>query len=341
MTNFQHPSSRKPASRLLVKPTCHDNLNSATKITFLALENLMLRIWIVLLSFCAFAHADPLPVQQVAPGVYVHQGVHEELSEGYHGDICNIGFVIGKRSIAVIDSGGSLRIGQQLREAIRKVSNLPISHVINTHVHPDHIFGNAAFVQDHPEFIGHAKLADAMELRKETYLRNNREVLGDAFAGSEMIKPTQAVADRLELDLGDRTLQLKAWPGAHTNTDLTILDTTSATLWTGDLLFVERTPAMDGDTRGWLSLLPALKAIPARRAIPGHGAVSTDWHLAVNRQQDYFEVLLNNIRSAIKKGESMENTMNHAAASEKNHWVLFDTVNRRNINLLYPQLEWE
>lgn len=302
---------------------------------------MLLRICFLFVVLCQIAHANPLPVKEVAPGIYVHQGVHEEMSEGYHGDICNIGFIIGKRSIAVIDTGGSLHIGQQLREAIRKVSNLPISHVINTHIHPDHIFGNAAFVADHPEFVGHFKLADAMELRKDVYLKNNRELLGDNFTGSEIIKPTLPVKDQLEIDLGDRVLQLKAWPTAHTNTDLTVFDQATATLWTGDLLFIERTPAMDGDTRNWLTMLPVLKAVAAKRAIPGHGPVVEQWQQALDQQQHYFEVLLSDIRAAIKKGESMESTMNHAADSEKSRWVLFSSVNRRNINLLYPQLEWE
>ncbi len=69
------------------------------------------------------------------------------------------------------------------------------------------------------------------------YQRNNLEVLGEAFAGSEIVKPTLLVKDTLELDLGSRVLQLKAWTPAHTNTDLTVFDTASQTLWTGDLLF--------------------------------------------------------------------------------------------------------
>lgn len=300
----------------------------------------MLR-FMALLLLCADIQAAALPIQEIAPGIYVHHGVHEDLAEGYHGDICNIGFIVGKNTVAVIDSGGSFKIGQQLREAIRSVTPLSISHVINTHVHPDHIFGNAAFKPDNPVFIGHARLADAMELRKETYMRNNTQSLGAAFDGSEIVKPTQSVADAMEIDLGGRVLKLKAWPTAHTNTDLTVLDSATATLWTGDLLFVERTPAMDGDTRNWLKLLPQLKALGAKQMVPGHGPVTTAWQQALDRQQHYFETLLADIRMAIKQGESMETTMEHAAATEQEHWVLFPIVNRRNVNLLYPQLEWE
>ncbi len=295
----------------------------------------------LMLLFATTAWSAPLPMEEVAPGVYVHPGIHEELDAGYHGDICNIGFIVGEKGVAVIDSGGSLKIGLQLKEAIRKVTALPILYVINTHVHPDHIFGNAAFKNDHPVFVGHAKLADAMERRRETYLRNNAAWMGDAFAGSEIIKPTLPVEKSLDLDLGGRTLALTAWPPAHTTADLSVLDSNTASLWTGDLLFIERTPSMDGDTLNWLKLIPQLKQIAAKRAIPGHGPVTEQWQQAFDRQQHYFETLLADIRSNIKSGSTMEKAMETAAASEKSHWVLFDTVNRRNINILYPLLEWE
>ncbi|MCX7628431.1 MAG: quinoprotein relay system zinc metallohydrolase 2 [Methylophilaceae bacterium] len=302
------------------------------------LQNVLL---ILVMALATPAWAEPLPVKEVAAGVYVHQGAHEDLDAGYHGDICNIGFVVGSKGVAVIDSGGTLDVGRRLREAIRKITDLPILYVINTHVHPDHIFGNAAFREDNPVYVGHAKLPEAMERRKESYMRNNMAWLGEAFAGSEMIKPTRTVDGTLELDLGGRTLQLTAWPPAHTHADLTVLDRATATLWTGDLLFVERTPSMDGDTLNWIKLIPQLKALPAARAIPGHGTPTEQWQAAFDNQQRYFQVLLDDLRAAIKKGVPMEKAMETAAAGEKAHWVLFDNVNRRNVNLLYPLLEWE
>lgn len=285
--------------------------------------------------------AEPLPVTEISPGIYVHQGAHEDLSEGYHGDICNVSFIIGSKGIAVIDTGGSFKVGQRLHEALRKVSSLPILYVINTHVHPDHIFGNAAFVQDKPIFVGHAKLPDAMERRKENYLRINNNWLGADFAGSEIIKPTLTVQDKLELDLGDRKLQLTAYPTAHTNTDMTVLDSNTATLWSGDLLFVERTPSIDGDLKGWLAVIDQLRAMPAQQIVPGHGAVVKDWQAALDNEQRYLNTLLQDIRTSIQKGEVMEKSMDTAAASEKDKWLLFNIINRRNVNNVYPGLEWE
>jgi quinoprotein relay system zinc metallohydrolase 2 len=299
--------------------------------------------WLILLVMLAPLplRAEALPMEEAAPGVYVHHGTHEDLDQGYRGDICNIGFIVGEKGVAVIDSGGSLAIGQRLRESVRKVTPLPILYVINTHVHPDHIFGNAAFLAEKPIYVGHANLANAMELRKEAYLRNNATWLGDAATGTDIVKPTQAVTSTLELDLGSRILLLTAYPTAHTNTDLTVLDSSTATLWTGDLLFVERTPAIDGDIKGWLNTIETLRTVSALRAIPGHGPVVADWNQALNNEQRYLETLLADVRNSIQQGESMEQAMDTAAASEKENWVLFDNVNRRNVNLIYPKLEWE
>lgn len=283
-----------------------------------------------------------LPVQQVAPGVYMHQGAHLDLDEGYQGDISNIGFIVGKMGVAVIDTGGSKQVGEALLASIRRVTDLPILYVINTHIHPDHIFGNAAFTSEHPVFIGHAKLANAMALRHDAYLRQGQHLLGEQFSGSDVIPPSKLVDTQLELDLGSRKLLLTAYPNAHTNTDLTVLDENTQTLWTGDLLFIERTPSLDGDIKGWLSAIEQLKQLQGiQHVIPGHGPATDNFAIALDKQALYLNLLLHDVRDAIKKGKSMEETMDTAAHAEEGHWQLFNTINRRNINLLFPVLEWE
>jgi quinoprotein relay system zinc metallohydrolase 2 len=304
------------------------------------LRYLTMLSWLLVLLAPGLSQAA-LDMKEVAPGVYVHQGAHEDLSEGYHGDIANIGFVIGSRGVAVIDSGGSHKIGTQLLESIRKVTPLPILYVINTHVHPDHVFGNTAFLAEKPAYIGHAKLAGALEQRRDSYMRMNTAWMGEAFAGSAIVKPTVSVTDHMDIDIGGRILQLTAYPAAHTNTDITVTDLASATVWTGDLLFVDRTPSIDGDIKGWINIIDQLKELPAKQLIPGHGNIPVDWKAALEKEKRYLSALLADIRGSIKKGVIMETAMDTAAASEKDQWLLFDIVNRRNVNLLYPALEWE
>ena len=110
-------------------------------------------------------HAAAADVTEVAPGVFVHQGRYEVQSPENRGDIANASFVVGDEAVAVIDTSGSAVMGEELRDAIRAVTNKPIKYVINTHMHPDHVFGNAAFKQDNPTFVGHYKLARALGTR--------------------------------------------------------------------------------------------------------------------------------------------------------------------------------
>ena len=286
-------------------------------------------------------------VENIGNGIYVHHGVHLDIDEGYHGDICNASFVVGSKGVAVIDTGGSLKIGQQLREAISKVTALPVLYVINTHVHPDHIYGNAAFVADKPAFVGHEKLATVMELRREQYAKLNAKLLGADAKGSELVKPTMVVkiGTTQDLDLGNRTLKLTAHPVAHTTTDVSVIDITAdnktSTLFTGDLLFTERTPVLEGDIKGLIAELEKFKTSAFNQLVPGHGAVTKDWQLAINNQQRYLNLLLTDIRANIKAGKTMNDAMDTAAASEKGKWALFDIANRRNVNIIYPALEWE
>ena len=301
-------------------------------------------LWLIVL--CGFlqsvwAGSAGLPVEEIAPGVFVHQGAHEEFGDHYHGDIANIGFIIGDDAVAVIDSGGSYLVGMALREAIRARTQKPIRYVINTHVHSDHIFGNAAFEQDNVEFIGHVQLPRAMRSRAETYEANLKTMLGDAAAGSRIVVSTHTVTSERVIDLGNRRLLLKAWSIAHTDHDLSVMDERTRSWWLGDLLFVDRTPSIDGDVPGWLSVMDALSDVPAARAIPGHGPIVTDKNASLAKQRQYLQTLLNDLKQSIAEGKSMQASIESAARSERGQWKLFDSANRRNATMLYPKLEWD
>ena len=304
--------------------------------------------WLLTVALSAPAAAAPLRVERVAPGVYVHLGQHKDFDDGYDGDIANIGFIVGRDAVAVVDSGGSYAVGMALKEAIRAVTPLPIRYVINTHGHPDHVFGNAVFTTADAanapaRVIGHANLRAALVARREAYVRNLKTQLG-AAEPALLVGPDQTVVHQTSLDLGGRTLLLTAWPPAHSTQDLSVLDTASGALWTGDLLFAERTPAVDGDIIGWLAAIATLKTTSATTTIPGHGAVmrnNRDKNQALDKQSAYLLTLLRDVRAGIRAGKSMTTTMDTAAGGERSHWRLFDVVNRRNVNYLFPLLEWE
>jgi quinoprotein relay system zinc metallohydrolase 2 len=278
-------------------------------------------------------------LENPAPGVYVHYGQQAEMTRANFGDVANLGFVVGTKCVAVIDTGGTFAVGLALRQAIRRVATVPVCFVINTHVHPDHIFGNAAFADDHPDFIGHARLADAMRARGANYLNALRRDLGDVAERSAIVMPTRSVANTEEIDLGGRILSLRAWPTAHTDTDLTIYDHASKTLWLGDLVFVGHVPVLDGNLRGYLAALKVLRTVHATLAIPGHGRALA-WPEAMAPQQRYLSGLLADVLAAIKAKRTLTETLT-SVDDGRGNWLLFDQFHRRNVTAAYAELEWD
>lgn len=168
--------------------------------------------------------ATALPVKEVATGVYVHFGKHQFPDSKNHGEIANLGFIVGQKCVAVIDSGGNPEQGLALKQAVTETTQTPICYVINTHVHPDHIYGNSAFKAAGVKFVGHHKLAGAMAARGSYYLGKAAEQLDVKLSAADLITPDIEVKDSLKLDLGGRTLILKAHPTAHTDNDLSVYD---------------------------------------------------------------------------------------------------------------------
>ncbi len=294
------------------------------------------------LTCCPLARADDqLSLSEVAPGIFVHTGKTELMNAENEGDIANAGIIIGQDLVAVVDTSGSVRAGSRLLAAIRALTPKPIRYVINTHAHPDHLFGNAAFAPTGATFVGHANLPQALAVRGPLYLDAFRRIMGARLIDEvKLIPPTLTVAGELRLDLGARVLRLTSWRTAHSDSDLTVLDEASGTLFAGDLVFLRHVPVLDGSLRGWLAALGDLAKIPARRVVPGHGPVA-EWPGGLADERRYLQRLAQDTRSLIAQGVPLAAAVQTAGATERLQWQLFEEYNARNATAAYSELEWE
>lgn len=283
-----------------------------------------------------------LSLTPVAEGAYAFAGVDALMGPRNHGAICNVGVIVGGEAVAVVDSGGSVIEAEALAKAIAAVTDKPIRYLVNTHMHPDHIFGNAVFKRLGATIVGHRNLPRALEARGPFYLQSYTRQLGaELMRGIEIVPPTHIVDDVETIDLGGRVLELKAWKPAHTDNDLTVLDPATKTFFAGDLVFMRHLPTLDGSLLGWMRQMDALAAVQASRVVPGHGPASADWPQALDDERRYFDVLAGDLRAAIKKGVPLAQAVQTAGRGESANWALFDDYNERNATTAYAELEWE
>lgn len=297
---------------------------------------------LMILSFCIHPVQAAFSIKQVAQGIYVHQGLIEIPDVHNQDAIANIGFIVGERCVAVVDSGGNPEQGRLLKQSIQKITSLPICYVINTHVHPDHIFGNSAFKNiKNIKYIGHKKLARAMAERGSFYIARSEEQIAIKLTAEDIISPDITVKTTYQVDLGNRILVLTAHPTAHTDNDLTVFDTKTNTMWLSDLLFIGHLPVLDGSLNGWLQELDKLEKRQFDVVIPGHGPIVRDWPGSMQAEKHYLQYLQKVVRSKIKKAIYLEEVIQTVSYPEKDDWQLFDDFHKKNLSSAYAELEWE
>lgn len=297
---------------------------------------------VLMLACCLAARtAGAFELIEIAPGVFAHQGQTALMSRDNNGDIANLGAVVGRDAVAVVDTGGSLVEGREFLAALQQKTSKPIRFVINTHVHPDHIFGNGAFTETGAVFVGHKNLSRALATRGPFYLASFREALGPLLDDVKIVAPSLAIEGTTRLDLGGREIVLRAWRTAHSDADLTVLDEGTKTLFAGDLLFLRHVPIVDGSLLGFLAVVGELEKIEAVRVVPGHGPVVAPWPQALEAQKTYLERLTRDLRAQIAAGAGLEAASKTAGRSERPNWELFDDYNIRNATAGFAELEWD
>ena len=236
-------------------------------------------------------------LEEISDGVFVHYGIHEDANPSNKGDIANIGFIVGSKSILVIDTGGTKSIGENLLKKIREISELPISHIVITHSHPDHFFGTEAFLKENPKIIGHERLNRALISNFNFYKDLQYNSIGDEeIKKSKLVKADLEVKINkiLKIDLGERVIEIKSWNSGHTDNDLSVYDKKNKIFWSENI-FVKRTPSIRASVKGWKKNLEEIMQMDIDIIVPGHG-LAKGKEKAIRPLLQYFNRLIYQIR---------------------------------------------
>ncbi|UCV24027.1 quinoprotein relay system zinc metallohydrolase 1 [Ferribacterium limneticum] len=282
-----------------------------------------------------------LSAVQVAKDVYTFIGKTEDFSTDNGGNIVNTAFVVAPQGVIVIDSGPSLRYGQQMRRAIAAITAKPVALVINTHHHPDHFLGNQAFAD--------VTIAALAETRKgiatdgNAFAENLYRMSGDWMKGTEVQLPGQTLgAGRFEV--AGRRLRLVGLDG-HTGADLVIVDESSGVVFAGDLVFNGRAPTTPhANVAHWLKALDQLDALTREPGftllLPGHGAPTAD-AAPIRLTRAWLTWLSAAMRDAAKAGLDMNDVLARPLPPEFASLPVAASEYRRSVGHLFPAAEQE
>ena len=302
------------------------------------------RLLIITLFFFStnFSLANGFNISEVEENIFLHYGVHEDSSIKNQGDIANIGFIVGKKSVLIIDTGGTLEIAKNLLETVKNKTSLPISHVVITHGHPDHYLGSEIFKISNIQFIGHENLKRSINMNFNFYKTLQASSIEDqsildikpVFPDLE-IKKNQTIT----VDLGGREVKIRAWESGHTDSDLSVYDVKSKILWTENI-FVNRIPSVRASILGWKKNLEITSKMDINKIIPGHGKITTKDE-ALLPMLSYFRRMIKEIRTLHVKGINIETAQKEVAKDNKENWLLFNDYHISNVTKAYSELEWE
>ena len=216
-----------------------------------------------------------------APSSLVREGVTGKLTDhvwaipdGSASLVPNVGIIVGKKAVLVVDTGMGARNAQTVLREVAKVGAGKPIYIVTTHVHPEHDMGAHAFPKDSKLIRSKTQVEDiaagaGMNLVANFAARSdlNRELLQDAkHRDADMVFDGQYT-----LDLGGLKAQMRSMGTNHTHGDTVVL--VDGVLFSGDVAMKPQ-PAFSNPTATithWLASLDALEAMKPKQIVPSHG----------------------------------------------------------------------
>ena len=289
--------------------------------------------------------ALPLMVAvQVSPSAWYVEGLSAAGSPANQNFISNAGFIISPAGVVVIDALGTPALAERLVELIRQKTPLPITHVIVTHYHADHVYGLQVFSKLGASIWAHRAAneylhSDNARLR---LIASRSELAPWVNDETELTPATRWLDGPAELNLGGLRILIQPLGPSHTPEDLAVYLPDEKLLFAGDLVFRNRIPFVgQANSRRWIAALDELLALKPGVIVPGHGAVSRQGAQDMQLTRDYLVYLRKAMGEAAKNLEPFEQAYALANWERFEQVPMFRFINRMNAYNTYLLMERE
>lgn len=290
------------------------------------------------------AEPPPMVARQVSPSSWYVEGVSALGSTANQNFISNAAFVVTPTGVVVIDALGSPELARRLVAQIAQITPKPITHVIVTHYHADHIYGLQTFKALGARVIAHrAALAYLNSDTARLRLAASRQELAPwVDENTQLLQADEWLDQAQVLTVGGVKFEINPVGPAHTPEDLVVYLPSEKVLFAGDLVFRSRIPYVgQADSRHWITALDSLLKFDTQVIVPGHGPLSSEARKDMQLTRDYLIYLRTTMGQAAKNLEPFEEAYKATDWSPFEHLPLFRVANRMNAYNTYLLLEHE
>jgi cyclase len=237
----------------------------------------------------------------------VSDGIFAAIAKDGGGALGNAGFVdLGGKTL-VFDTFNTQQAAEDLRNLAENITNQPVSWVINSHFHGDHIRGNQVFKdctivssqttlqqmkENHPERIAEQKAdIDGLKMYIESLteqiegssnIQKKHEIdflkeLEISLPHLELVLPQVTFTNEFSILGSKRTARVMTLGGGHSPCDSFLYIPEDEIIFMADLLFVGMHPSFFpySNPTQWVEILDEIKDFPIQTAIPGHGPIGS------------------------------------------------------------------
>ena len=289
----------------------------------------------------AAAGADYGALDQLAAGVYVQRGADEAASVANRGAIANLGVLVGRSGVIVVNTGSSAEHGAALLAAVARITDQPVVLAINTQASPDQVLGNSAFTWRGIPVLAHRDTDAFMRAHCDACVADVKSRADtDALAATRVAWPTRLIDGSMTLSAGGRAIRILYFGWTEQPGSVAVLDVESGVLFTGDVVNSGVVPQTQlGQLSNWIDALRELQTLGPAIVVPGHGPPGRAALLA--SMSDYLKSLLDQTRAAYQRGDGLMETVDHLQLPQFRAWALYEANHRRNVHFTYLQIEEE